>query len=193
MHRMITSKEELLAAARTIVHRDGLDALNIRALAQYCGIATGSVYNYFTSKSELLVAMAEDYWRSVFHPQLLAINRQQPFVCYLEQLYGTLVTHLGDFRSVYGGGLGEMEAEQRQQGRIAEQQYIVEICNHLVWVLRQDKQIPPQIWTADFTPEQFARLVFDNLQILVMQRRTSCTFLQELVRRLIYPAGENTQ
>lgn len=193
MNRMITSREDLLAAAHAIVEKEGMAALNIRALAQYCGIATGSVYNYFTSKSELMVAMAEDFWRSSFHPQLLNINRHQSFDSYLGQLYQMLVQHLGAFRAIYGGGLGRMEATQRQMGRAVEEQYIAEICRYLVSVLQQDAEIPQQVWSESFTPEKLARHIFDNLQILVMQGKPDCIFLQEMVRRIIYPVTREGQ
>ena len=58
-----TLRDTLLALARKIADEDGLDAINIRFLAKKAGVATGTVYNYFTNKDEILLALTEEYWR----------------------------------------------------------------------------------------------------------------------------------
>lgn len=59
-------RESLIAEARKQVLESGYSTLSIRAVAKACGIATGTVYNYFESK-EVLVAsfMAEDWQEAV--------------------------------------------------------------------------------------------------------------------------------
>ena len=56
-----TLRDTLLALARKIADEDGLDAINIRFLAKKAGVATGTVYNYFTNKDEILLALTEEY------------------------------------------------------------------------------------------------------------------------------------
>ena len=38
----------------------------MRTVASECGIALGSLYNYFSSKSELLSATIEAVWKDIF-------------------------------------------------------------------------------------------------------------------------------
>ncbi|MCI9311568.1 MAG: helix-turn-helix transcriptional regulator [Lawsonibacter sp.] len=38
----------LLEAARSIADADGIDAINIRSIAARAGVASGTVYNYFS-------------------------------------------------------------------------------------------------------------------------------------------------
>ena len=40
----------LLDSARTIADTEGIEAVNMRSIAQRAGVATGTVYNYFSSK-----------------------------------------------------------------------------------------------------------------------------------------------
>ena len=54
MNPTVTSKEEIIAACQKIAKERGLEAISIRSVASECGMAVGSVYNYFSSKSELL-------------------------------------------------------------------------------------------------------------------------------------------
>ena len=67
MNTFITSREAILAASRKIATEQGLQAINIRAVAQNCGVAVGSVYYYFPSKADLVAATVEDVWKSIFH------------------------------------------------------------------------------------------------------------------------------
>lgn len=59
-------RESLIQEAKKQITEHGYSAFSIRAVAKACGIATGTVYNYFESK-EMLVAsfMAEDWLASV--------------------------------------------------------------------------------------------------------------------------------
>ena len=60
MNTIVTSREELLAASRKIVKEQGIQALNMRAVAAAANVAVGSVYNYFPSKAELVTATVQD-------------------------------------------------------------------------------------------------------------------------------------
>ncbi|SFX56287.1 TetR/AcrR family transcriptional regulator [Streptomyces atratus] len=53
----LAHRERLLDAARQLLAEGGYPAASISALARRAGIATGSVYNHFSSKQELLAAV----------------------------------------------------------------------------------------------------------------------------------------
>ncbi|WP_329201676.1 TetR/AcrR family transcriptional regulator [Streptomyces sp. NBC_01435] len=53
----LAHRERLLDAARQLLAEGGYPAASISALARRAGVATGSVYNHFASKQELLAAV----------------------------------------------------------------------------------------------------------------------------------------
>ena len=55
-------RQSLLDCARRIECAEGADALSVRKLASEANIAVGTVYNYFESKQEVMLAMTEEYW-----------------------------------------------------------------------------------------------------------------------------------
>lgn len=63
------SREEILASALALVDRDGLDQLSMPGLARELGSGVTSIYWYFRSKEDLLVALAtqvtEDLYSSL--------------------------------------------------------------------------------------------------------------------------------
>ena len=66
MNKIVTSKEDILKASREIASKDGLQSINMRNVAKHCGVAVGSIYNYFPSKADLIIATVEDIWKSFF-------------------------------------------------------------------------------------------------------------------------------
>ena len=57
-----TLRDTLVALARELAEGEGIGGVNIRALAQSAGVAAVTVYNYFSGKEELLLALTEEYW-----------------------------------------------------------------------------------------------------------------------------------
>lgn len=47
MNKVVTSKEEILKVSRKLIMEQGWKSVNIRAVAASCGVAVGSIYNYF--------------------------------------------------------------------------------------------------------------------------------------------------
>ena len=67
MNTIVTSKEEILKVSKEIIQKQGLNAINIRSVANYCGVSIGSIYNYFDSKNDLVTATVESVWQEIFH------------------------------------------------------------------------------------------------------------------------------
>ena len=47
-------REKLLTTVRNRLLKDGPDAVSLRSIAKECGIAVGTVYNYFPNKDMLI-------------------------------------------------------------------------------------------------------------------------------------------
>lgn len=59
-------RESLLACARDALLTQGYDHLTIRGVAAACGVAVGTVYNYFPAKDVLVASvMLEDWQRAL--------------------------------------------------------------------------------------------------------------------------------
>jgi AcrR family transcriptional regulator len=52
-------RAQIVAAAKLILARDGYESASIREIANEAGVARGLLHYYFTTKEELLVAVAE--------------------------------------------------------------------------------------------------------------------------------------
>ena len=55
-------KEDILIVTRELLKDTGYSDLNIRKIAARCGVATGTVYNYYPSKNDIIVEILLNEW-----------------------------------------------------------------------------------------------------------------------------------
>ena len=68
---------QILAAARRCFLRDGFHSTSMQDLFAEAGLSSGAVYSYFTSKDDVIVAIAEENMRGVTE-MIRAIATQRP-------------------------------------------------------------------------------------------------------------------
>jgi AcrR family transcriptional regulator len=54
--------EAILSAASRLLAAEGYDSLNMRAIAVESGVATGTIYNYYKAKDEIVFALMQREW-----------------------------------------------------------------------------------------------------------------------------------
>ena len=86
MNKIITSEEAILSACREFVAESGLQSINIRDVAKKCGVSIGSIYNYFPTKSDLIVATIESIWKEIMNGLVVRRNQSDFRQC-IEGLY----------------------------------------------------------------------------------------------------------
>ena len=136
MNKVVTTREELLHTAQEIVFQEGMDKLSIRALAKKHDISVGAVYNYFPSKSELVLAIIEDFWKQVFHQDICEMSKQLSFSNFYEMVYQRLAKHSEAFFSVLLGQLNLLKDNDKEKGKQMEQKYMVHIQNGFLYALQ---------------------------------------------------------
>ena len=167
MNPMATSKADILKTSRELIQQNGWAAVNIRAVAAACGVSVGCIWND-------IFHHPED--EAVFQDTLSCIRwmyRQMEYGC---QQYPGFFTHhaLGFVRQDTANG--------KQQMRQTWQHILDALCN----VLRHDAKIRPGAFTEQFTPEQFAGILFSLMLSAVVQQNFDPSAVLEIVRRTIY-------
>ena len=185
MNKVVTSKEELLDTARQIVFQEGIDQLSIRALAKKLNISVGAVYNYFPSKSDLLLAIVESFWKGIFHKDICILSETLPFADFYEVVYHRLAEHMEDFFSVLLGQLDILRNTEKERGKLMEERYQQHIREGFLYALQPDCDIPEHIWNATFTKAAFIDFLMEHMMNDLSHQRRSCTFTKELICRLL--------
>ena len=171
----------LLQKARKIVETYGAGALTMRTLAASAGVASGTVYNYFENKEEVLLLLTESYWQGAL-AELKSVLRPGKFTGQLQQVFEFLRERIGEEGGVLMGSLGGVRSAGRE--RMRGMQSAVE--EELALRLEQDASIRPGTWTAEFTRERFSEFVFENMLCRIRGGESEIGFFLEAVGRILY-------
>ncbi|WP_433064648.1 TetR/AcrR family transcriptional regulator [Dactylosporangium sp. CS-033363] len=78
-----TSRAQILAAARTVIDRDGWEKLTIRRLAAEVGVGTMTLYHHVRDREDLLVQLLNEHVENLTRPELPAVPRDRIVVAAL--------------------------------------------------------------------------------------------------------------
>lgn len=174
-------KETIMSQARIILSREGPEGINMRAIAAGVGIATGTVYNYFAGKEEILLALTEDYWERT----LRGIQSQikgKGFIAQLDELHTLLGEGLreagmlmGSLKKVEVAGRERMKSMQRVLGGLVME------------LLEGDESISEKsvIWNQNFSKAGYGAFVTENLIFLLRGGKDDWNLFLEIVRRTL--------
>ncbi len=171
----------LLDHARTLADIDGIDAVNIRAIAQRAGVATGTVYNYFANKNDILLALTEEYWKKTLAGMQIAIDARS-FYEQLEQIFNYLREHIDHSAGRLMHSLENVEEAGHK--RMEKMQSALEAS--LIRRMDQDPDIRQDIWNEAFTKEQYVRFITKNLTMLLSEKEPDLNFFISIIKKTIY-------
>lgn len=185
MNTVVTSKEEILKVSRELIGRQGWSAVSIRSVAAACGVSVGSIYNYFDSKAALMGDAVESVWREIFPAPADRAPFQDTRACivwiYERMAYGS--QHYPGFFSLHSlGFLGE----NKPDGLRRMEQTWQRILDGLCAVLKGDAAIRPDAFTAEFTAEKFADLLFSLILSALLRQDHDPSAVLEIVQRTLY-------
>lgn len=176
-----TLRDILLKAAQDIADTEGIEAVNIRSIAGKAGIASGTVYNYFSNKGEILLALTESYWKQTLlemRSEITAVS----FCGQLQEIFNFLKVRIEQSAGRLMHSLGDVEAAGQVQ--MASMQAVLEEI--LMQSMEQDADIRRDVWDETFTREQFVRFIMMNMTMSLKTRAPDIAFLITMIRRTIY-------
>lgn len=166
MNRSVTSKEDILAAARQLLLEEGSGALGMRNVAAACGVAVGSIYNYFPSKSALVSATIESIWAEMFRP-FTAVACYDSFADAVASLLTALDEGVAHFPGFFSLHALTFAAGDKAEGRARMMALFDVLRDKLVQALAADANVREDVFDGALSPETFAGYV---LTLAISQR-----------------------
>lgn len=180
-----TLRDTLLNSAQSIADTEGIEAVNIRSIAKKSGIASGTVYNYFSNKDEILLALTEEYWKQTLQEMKTEITADS-FCGQLQQIFYYLKERIDQSAGKLMNSLGNVE--MAGQANMVSMQSVLEAA--LIRSMEQDADIRKDVWDETFTKEQFARFIMMNMMMLLKTHAPDITFFIRIIKRTIYQYSE---
>ncbi len=185
MNTVVTSKEAILKTSRKLIQQKGWSAVSIRSVAAACGVSVGSIYNYFDSKAALMGAAVESVWHEIFRRPEDASAFQDIQACMI-WIYGRMEYGCKQYPGFFTlHSLGFMR-EDKSDGKRRMQQTWQHILQGLCSVLKRDAKIRPDAFTAQFTAEEFAGVLFSLMLSALLRQDYDPSAVLEIIRRTLY-------
>ena len=184
MNTTITSKQQILQASRTLISQRGWQSINIRSVAKECNVSVGSIYNYFTSKSELITETIESIWQDIFYSnQPSSIYTIEEYIAWIYQRMSYANTTYPGFFALHSMAFDNTEkTEGIRRMNHAWQQIPKMLCH----ILQQDPKISKTTFNSDFSIEDFAQMLFSFILSSMLQQNYDCSHLLQLIKRIAY-------
>ena len=185
MNTVVTSKEEILRASRELIRTQGWGAVSIRSVAAACGVSVGSIYNYFDSKAALVGAAVESVWCEIFHRPEDESVFESTLTC-VAWMYGRMEYGCKQYPGFFTLHSASFVRSERPDAKQRMEKAWDHIIRMLCSVLRKDPLIREGALDADFTPEQFADLLFSLMLAAQLRGRYDPSAALQLVERTLY-------
>lgn len=185
MNKEITSKEDILQVCRGIAASQGFGTFTMRTVAKECGIALGTLYNYYPNKEELLIATVKSIWEEIFHGNG-ACETALSFPDYIERLFHCVRN--GTAKYPHFITIHSMVLAKSPSGNAVHtmEQYFNHMKMGMQKALQSDTQVSQTAFSPDFPQSVFIDYILDNILLLLMKDAENCTVLTEIIRRVIY-------
>ena len=183
MNTVVTSREEILRAAGEMVKVGKGDGVSMRGIARECGIAVGSIYNYFPTKNDLMIAVVVEMWKEIFFVPLSKIEGKS-FLVVVECILERMGENRGEGQGFLAGHA--FVVGDKEKGHLVMEEYLGHMREELLAVLMGDSAVVDEVWSDGFSAEDFVRFVVDFLVEDLMRGTDRAVFLRELILRVVY-------
>ena len=94
-------RENILNTARTMLFTEGYQSISIRAVAQTCGIATGTFYNYFENKEVLIASIMVQDWQIALGKMEVAVSGASSVWDGMDGIYQAIEAFVEVYESIW--------------------------------------------------------------------------------------------
>ena len=115
----VSTRQQILGAARTVLNRDGVSALSTRAVANEAQVNLSLIHYYFSSREGLLLALLERMDEELLERQRAMYG--QPAVSLADKWRQAIEFYRQDLKSGYVRTLLELAAHGYSNPRMAEE------------------------------------------------------------------------
>lgn len=167
-----------------MVSEEGVQAINMRAVARRCNVALGSLYNYFPSKEELVTSTIESVWQDIFHTEG-DCKTDLPFPDYVNWIFESAKKGAEQYPDFFTAHSIIFASNTISRARRTMEQYFSHMREGLVQVLKADQNVRQDAFSGTFTMSAFIDFILKGL-LSALAEQKSCAVLTEIIRRSIY-------
>lgn len=179
------SREELLAHAYDTAEKYGLASLSIRGLATECDVSVGTIYNYFSSKTELTTATAELFFKRAFFEEFCHPSNGERYLDYCVRMFESMVKTLEHFRIHWLKGADSLPAAEKAAAHLREEKSFSHIRDGLITIFENDSTIRPDRPEC-LSAEAVSEFTLRNVLAELRSEKPDCSVLFAMLDKALY-------
>ena len=185
MNRSGISQGEILQVSRNMILESGISTFSMRTVAGKCGVALGSIYNYFPSKADLISATIESVWKEIFKP-FDEISRLHNFIDCVVVLFDTIKNGNEKYPGFFTVHSLNFAAGDKAKGKEMMGKYFDTLEHKLLDALENDDHVRENLFQNGLTKKTFVNYVWTLLVSILIKGDTDCNPLVEMIKNCIY-------
>lgn len=182
---MIISKEKILKESRDLVAEEGLDALSIRKLAKKCDLAVGTIYNYFSSKDDLMISTIESVWEDIFRIEDYD-QEDDDFLKYLSDIFTHLSLGIEKYPNFFTIHSLSFKSQSIGKAKDSMATYIEKLRENLIYILDKDPNIKKDAFDDDFTKDDLVEFIISTSLCFIVDKNYNKDLLLKIVKKTLY-------
>ena len=186
MPKQFIEKEAIVKRAYALAQADGLRAVNVRAVADACGVAVGSIYNYFPSKDDLVAAVVECFFGEAFFDDFCHPASNENFLAYCERLFESMRATLARFRSDWLFQIQSLGLGAREAGKKLEVDRLMHVRSGLEHVLAGDPDIAADAFGGGLDASGLCAFVLRGMMDALRAGEDDCHIMFALLEKALY-------
>ena len=182
---MIISKAHILKASRDIVANEGLNALSIRKLAKNCNVAVGSIYNYFSSKDDLMISTIESVWEDIFRIDDSSVSCDD-FLKYLSDIFTHLTRGIKKYPNFFTIHSLSFKSQSLGRAKDSMDTYIERLRCDLLTIIDRDTNIKKDAFDDEFTKDDLVNFILSTSLCFIVEKNYDKDLLLKIVKKILY-------
>lgn len=190
--RPAISRETILSVAYDRAQKDGMASLGIRTIANECGVAIGTIYNYFPDKASLVTEVVARFWRTAIDEAGVLTSAEErsqgaegTLMVYCRCLAQGLTESLGHFQASWLREISNLDSRSLERTRVAEEECFRGISRGIARHIEADTAITARA-REKFETEQLASFIWKGMFGSIKLGDPSCKTLFSLLELALY-------
>lgn len=185
MNTVVTSREEILKEARNLVRKKGAGSVNIRTLAASCSVSVGTIYNHFSSKSELTLAVVESIWSDIFHEDDMC-QPSSGIVSLIEGIYSRLEKGAEKYPGFFTLHSLSFIGKEKDDAAHMMERIQSHMKESIKAALGSDEKIRKGAFTDSLTTDDYASVLFAVILSDMTRAHYNPEGVIEIIKRTLY-------
>jgi AcrR family transcriptional regulator len=185
LSRIIENPRELiLSEAKKMLYNEGYSRVSIRRIAKECGIAVGTIYNYFPTKKDLIIEMMTSYWEEFFYDIESIISSNEDFYIKLNKIFDILSAFIKRFKEVWLSDEIYSSPDYIESGLKKENIYIDKLIKVIKKLLEEDIYNRSDGNIKQIEPYKMASFIVANFYTMVQMPYLDYTSFESILKKV---------